>query len=197
MNDFELKKRLNDHKLWLNGDGGERADLSCADLSDANLRDANLRDADLSDANLSGANLSGSDLSCANLSNANLGGANLRGANLSGAIGLISAIDYMQANFEKTVDGYLVYKTFGGQYTPNANWKIEKGSIISENVNFNRTSDCGCGINVAKLDWVMKNYKGDIWKCLIRWEWCSGIVVPYHTDGKIRCERVELLEVIN
>ena len=62
---MDLKKILDEHLLWLNGEGGSRADLS----------GANLRDADLS----------GADLSCANLSNANLFGANLRGANLSDA----------------------------------------------------------------------------------------------------------------
>jgi len=43
----ELKKALDDHKLWLADDGGERANLS-----NANLRGANLRDADLSYADL-------------------------------------------------------------------------------------------------------------------------------------------------
>ena len=97
---MDLKKILDEHLLWLNGEGGSRAnlrdaDLSGADLSGANLRDAdlsgadlsfaNLRGADLSGANLRDADLSGADLSCANLSNANLRGANLRGADLSGA----------------------------------------------------------------------------------------------------------------
>ena len=63
----ELNKILEDHKLWLKGKGGKRADLSgaylidanlrCADLSGANLIDANLNNANLRDANLSGANL--------------------------------------------------------------------------------------------------------------------------------------------
>ena len=72
---MDLKKILDEHLLWLNGEGGSRADLSGADLSGANLSDADLR----------GADLRGADLSCANLSGANLRGANLRGADLSGA----------------------------------------------------------------------------------------------------------------
>ena len=59
-----------------------------------------------------------------------------------------------------------------------------------------RADACGCGINVAPLDWVRKNYNGEIWKVLIRWEWMVGVCVPYNTDGKIRCERVELVEVV-
>jgi uncharacterized protein YjbI with pentapeptide repeats len=77
---MDLKKILDEHLLWLNGEGGSRADLR-----NANLRDAALRNADLSNANLSNANLFGANLRGANLSNANLFGANLRGADLRGA----------------------------------------------------------------------------------------------------------------
>ena len=82
---MDLKKILDEHLLWLNGEGGSRADLSGADLSGANLFGANLSDADLRGADLSGANLRGADLSGANLSGADLSCANLRGADLRGA----------------------------------------------------------------------------------------------------------------
>ena len=103
----------------------------------------------------------------------------------------------MEAHFERTADGYIAYKTFGGQYTAPKSWKIESGAIIGENVNFDRCQECGCGINVAPLEWVKRNYEGEIWKVLIRWEWLCGVCVPYMTDGKIRCERVELIEVVS
>jgi Pentapeptide repeats (8 copies) len=86
---------LANHKRWLTGNGGEKANLSRADLSEANLSGANLSGAnlswanlsraDLSEANLSGANLSWANLSRADLSEANLSGANLSWANLSRA----------------------------------------------------------------------------------------------------------------
>ena len=82
---MDLKKILDEHLLWLNGEGGSRADLSGADLSGANLFGADLSGADLRGADLSCANLRGADLSGANLSCANLRGANLFGANLSDA----------------------------------------------------------------------------------------------------------------
>ena len=183
-----------------------RADLSDANLSDADLSDADLSDADLSGANLSGANLrradlsganlSGADLSGADLSDADLSGANLRRADLSDADGLMSSIAYIDAHFERVEKGFIAYKTFGGQYAPPSKWTIAPESIIEENVNPCRTDDCGCGINVAPLEWVKKNYRGDIWKCLIEWAWLPGVVVPYGTDGKIRCERVRLLEKV-
>ena len=187
MTQDKLDKILDAHKKWLYGEeGGIRADL----------RHANLSGACLSGADLSSANLSGADLSGANLSGADLGCADLRHANLSGAQGVLSAIDYMQSSFERTNDGYIVYKTFGEQYVSPENWEIRPGSVLTENVNFDRTASCGCGINVAPLKWVRANYEGDIWRCLIRWEWLPGVCVPYNTDGKIRCERVELLEVV-
>lgn len=123
--------------------------------------------------------------------------ANLSGANLSWAKGLPSSCDYMASHFEQTAYGYIAYKTFGGEYNPPKEWKIEPGSVIEENVNSNRADVCGCGINVAPLEWVKKHYYGTIWKVLIRWEWLPGVVVPYNTDGKIRCERVELVEVVD
>lgn len=175
------KEKLNEilaaHKLWLKGDPkGKRADLSGADLRGANLRGADLSDADLSDADLRGADL--------------------RGADLSGAV-LMSSISYMEAHFERTADGYIAYKCFGGQYAPPEKWEIKPGSVIEETVNPLRTTTCGSGINVAPLEWVRHEYPGkEIWKLLIRWEWLTGVVVPYNTDGKIRCERAELVEVV-
>ena len=172
------------------------ANLRYADLSSADLSSANLRDADLSGANLSSANLRYADLSGADLSSANLRYADLSSANLSGANGLLSAIDYLESHFEKTTEGYIAYKIFNGSYTPSEKWVIQNGSVITENVNFDRAKECGCGINVATLGWVKKNYRGDIWKVLIKFEWLAGVCVPYRTDGKIRCERVQLLKVV-
>ena len=88
MTQEELNVILENHKKWLEENGGQRANLRRADLRYANLRradlsGANLCDADLRDANLSGANLTDANLSGANLSVANLSGANLSVANLS------------------------------------------------------------------------------------------------------------------
>ena len=160
--------------------------LRRADLSGANLRGADLRRADLSGANLRGADLSG----------ANLSGANLSDADLSGSQGLLDAINYMEAHFERTDEGYIVYKTFGENYSAPESWKIEPGEIIEETVNCDRTTECGCGINVAPLEWVRRNGCNQPYKLLIRWEWLPGVVVPYNTDGKIRCSKAQILEAV-
>ena len=96
----KLEKILADHKKWLNGQGGEKANLIRADLRDADLSYADLTYAGLAYADLRGANLSNVDLTYANLRGANLReavlidadlryarlrGADLRGANLRGA----------------------------------------------------------------------------------------------------------------
>ena len=179
-----LAEILAKHRAWLNDeDGGERADLSGADLRGANL---------------SGAILSRANLSGASLSEANLSEAGLREANLSGAKGLLSAVNYMEARFERVEAGYVAYKMFGGLYAPPKTWTIEPGAVIEETVNFDRCTTYGSGINAAPLEWVQKKYStGTIWKVLIRWEWLCGGCVPYMTDGEIRCERVELLETVS
>lgn len=133
----------------------------------------------------------------ADLSGANMRGANMRDADLSGAKGLLSAVNFIDANFERVEAGYIAYKAFNCVYIAPKTWKIEPGAVISENTNANRTDLCGCGINVAPLEWVKRTYPDNpVWKVLIRWEWLAGVCVPYNTDGKIRCERVELLEVV-
>ena len=173
-----------------------RADLSGANLIRADLSGANLSGADLSGANLRRANLSGANLIRADLSGADLSGANLSGANLSGSKGLLDAINYMEAHFERTDEGYIVYKTFGENYSAPELWKIEPGEIIEETVNCDRTTECGCGINVAPLEWVRRNGRNQPYKLLIRWEWLPGVVVPYNTDGKIRCSKAQILEAV-
>jgi hypothetical protein len=87
----KLKEILDQHRLWLAGNGGKRAYLSGADLHGANLTGANLtgadlRGADLRGAYLHGAILHGAILTGANLTDANLSCVNLRDADLTNAI---------------------------------------------------------------------------------------------------------------
>ena len=92
---MDLKKILDEHLLWLNGEGGSRADLSGANLFGADLSCANLRGANLSGADLSCANLFGANLSDADLRNADLRCANLRNADLCRADLFGASIDQM------------------------------------------------------------------------------------------------------
>ena len=166
---------MGDEKRIVNGHAiGPGAYLRLADLSEADLSEANLRWADLSEANLSG-------------------------ANLSGAIGLLDPSEWVAANLERDPEGrgVIAYKAFNLHYDPPAHWRIEPGSIISEVVNPLPTVDCGCGVNVGTLARVRRSAdKRPIWRCLIRWEWLPSVVVPYSTDGKFRCSKVELLGTV-
>ena len=150
----------------------------------------------LSDADLRGADLRGANLRGADLTDANLRGADLSDADLRGSQGLLDAINYMEAHFERTNDGYIAYKSFNSTYCAPDRWNIAPGEIIDETVNADRTCECGCGINVAPLDWVRRDNRGTPYKLLIRWEWLPGVVVPYNTDGKIRCSRAQIIEVV-
>ena len=102
----ELEALLNNHRLFLDGAGGERADLTFADLEgvdlssvdlskailhrtnlkSAILRDVNFVAASLIDVILEGADLTGANLEKADLTNAVLTGAVFTGANMKDAI---------------------------------------------------------------------------------------------------------------
>ena len=112
---MDLKKILDEHLLWLNGEGGSRADLCDVDLRNADLRCANLRG-----ANLRGANLFGANLRDANLRGANLFGANLRDANLSNAD--LSNADLCEASIDQMM--WNIYTVFYPLQCP------ESGSYI-------------------------------------------------------------------
>lgn len=113
----ELQDIIESHKKWLNGYGGERANLCGADLSDTDLRNVNLHHAllihaDLCNANLSGIDLCGVDLSDARLCNADLScaiinAANLSYADLSGAN--LSGVNLSRANLRGTDLSKLIY----------------------------------------------------------------------------------------
>ena len=78
----ELNKVLENHKLWLNDEGGAWANLKDTDLRGTDLRGIDLRYANLKNTDLYSANLRGADLRYAHLRYANLKGADLRDVNL-------------------------------------------------------------------------------------------------------------------
>ena len=143
-------------------------------------------------------NLRGADLSDANLSDANLSGADLSDADLSDAKGLLNAAEFL-SKFEADELGIIVYKRIGDatSYAVASHWKIASGEFLTEVPNPNRQNDCGCGVNFATLEWCKHEYIfADLWKCRIRFIDLADVVVPFRTDGKARCARLELLEKI-
>ncbi|HGJ5868468.1 pentapeptide repeat-containing protein [Arsenophonus nasoniae] len=69
MNNDELRKILDEHKVWVDsmGKNGRKANLSGANLIRADLQGANLQGADLWGADLQGADLQGANLQGADL----------------------------------------------------------------------------------------------------------------------------------
>jgi hypothetical protein len=183
----------------LSGANLNEANLRGANLSGADLRGTNLRGADLRGANLRGADLSEANLRGADLSEVNLSEADLSGANLSGANGIFNASHWFNKNFQRTEKGYIVYKAIGNtSYSKPNHWIISENSFITENVNPVVTVDCGCGVNFGTFEFVRNNFKNSQhWECLLLFEDMPSLVVPYNTEGKCRCERLQLIKKLN
>jgi hypothetical protein len=173
-----------------------KVNLSGADLIKVNLSGADLRGADLRGANLSEADLSMADLSGANLHEANLHEANLRRADLSRSRGLPSA-SYFMRQFIKTRDGWIVYRAKGLSHYSQP-WASEIGAILEETPNPDRATECGCGVSFATIQWVAKEWPHllEAWVCLLRFEDAADICVPFGTDGKARCSRLEIVDTV-
>lgn len=198
---------LRDHEKWLdNSTSGKQADLSNLNLTRMNFSRRDMRKVNLSGSTLWGADFTDTKLNEADLCDTVLKYTILRGANLSGAKGIESQIDFI-SSFQKTPKGIIVYKYFGrNEMDLPLHGEVRPGAIIKETVN----PDRGClasssGIYVASLEWVkgyvtwlhQQNSWIGIWRCLIRWEWLPGIIVPFYSDGEFRTERLELLEEVS
>ena len=177
------------------------ADLRGAELYDANLRGANLRDADLYDADLRGANLRdadlrGADLYDADLRDADLRDANLRDANLRGAMGVsrhlctpllmlhdqpgpIRAYKLVNENSEGHVKGGLKY--------------VIGESVEVAGANTDVTEHCATGINVATLDWCMREWRAGYRIIVVEFTAADIAAIPTATDGKFRLFRCKVV----
>ena len=170
MNKKELDCVISKHKEWINGDGGECADLNHADLRYADLSHADLSGVDLSHADLSGADLSDANLKYANLRDANLSGANLRdadltdadlrganltGADLTGANLRYADLDYsclplwcgsLEAHFDDRQLVQIAYHLVkAGLQSKNASEETKKelSKLIDFANKFHRVNECG------------------------------------------------------
>jgi len=130
---------------------------------------------------------------------------NLYETNFSQSKGLLNPIDYLSENFEWNNDGMIVYKIFD-HFMPTV-WPDFKrsGDILTEEPNYDRTSNFSCGINAANQEWFQNinqsgtfervpKFSQDVWKCLIKFQWLPGVVVPYNPEGQIRCCRLQLIK---
>ena len=180
----------------LSGASLSRADLSGADLYGANLSGASLSRADLSGANLYGADLSGADLYGANLSRANLSGADLYGASLSGATGInpYRTTDLlMLLDQPAPIVAYkLVTESGEGHCRGGINYlDPERDSWEVADANTNPAEQCGAGINVATLPWIMREWRAGYRILKLQFTAADIACIPTCTDGKFRLFRAQ------
>lgn len=138
MDKNELQEILEQHQLWLNNNGGERADLRGVDLYGADLREANLRGAYLHSARLGGADLSFANLNYATLCNADLHNVNLWGASLNEANLHSADLSCANLNWANLCYTDLSYANLYGANLLNANLHgAELNGAVLDNVKYN------------------------------------------------------------
>jgi uncharacterized protein YjbI with pentapeptide repeats len=184
-----------------------RADLREAYLRGAYLRGADLREADLSRADLRRADLSGADLRRADLSRADLSGAYLRRADLSGADlsradlrgAYLSAADAKLRNLVQPlrmlldqpgpIRAYkLVTANMIGPFNGGITYRI--GETVSvDAANTDDLIDCAAGINVATLDWCMREWRPSYRILIVEFTAADIAAIPVSGDGKFRLHR--------
>jgi uncharacterized protein YjbI with pentapeptide repeats len=173
-----------------------RANLSRANLSGADLSYANLSYANLSYANLSYADLSGADLSGADLSRADLSRADLSGSNLSGADGinkyLTTPLTILLDQPGKTRAYKLVNQNMEGPFNGGIKYEIGKVYKVAD-ANINDKEQCAKGINLATLDWCMKNWQLGYRILIAEFEAKDIACIPLATDGKFRVFRCQIV----
>lgn len=158
----DLDKILQDHKLWLEGDGkkGKMADLGGADLTEADLSKADLRWANFSNANLSRADLLRADLSKAHLFHAVLISAGLGGANLNEAYLNNADLSKSILRDADLINAELMEANLSGAYLGGANlkWAFLYGANLSGAVlrqaNLNGANLTRADLRNADLRWA-------------------------------------------
>ena len=177
------------------------ADLSSADLSNADLSNADLRYADLSDADLHNADMRNADLRYADLSDANLSCANLRYANLRHA-----DVRYAEGIAPERATPLMMlldqpgkirlYKlVMANGYGPwRANIRYEIGKTITvANADTDANHTCGAGINVATLDWCLKEWREGYKVLVVEFTANDIACIPIATDGKLRLHKCKVV----
>ncbi len=147
---------------------------------------ANLGDAYLGDANLGGANLGGANLRGANLGGANLGGA--KGINKYRCTPLLMLLDQPgKIRLYK-----LVTKKGEGPYNGGIIYEIGNSYSVDD-ANCDEHEHCAAGINLATLDWCMKNWQKGYRILIAEFKAKDIAAVPTATDGKFRVHRCTIV----
>jgi hypothetical protein len=174
----------------------ERANLSYANLSGTRLSYANLRYANLSHADLSHADLSDADLSGANLRYANLSHADLSYARLSYAVGLsrhrVTPLLMLHDQVGK-IRAYKLVRADGvGPFNGGITYEVGQTYSVA-NANCDEFTECGAGINLATLDWCMREWRPGYRILIAEFAAKDIAVIPIATDGKFRVHSCKIV----
>ena len=177
----EIKSRFNNNLLFRAEVGSLKLAVELAVKSDIDLRDADLR----------GAYLRGADLS-----NADLSGAYLRGAYLSGAKNINKYITtplYALLDQPGKIRMYkLVNNKREGIYRGGIVY--EKGSTVTEKkFDTDETNQCRAGINLATLDWCIKEWKDDYRILIAEFAAKDIVAIPIGSNSKFRVKRCKIV----
>ena len=137
----------------------------------------------------------------ADLRGADLWGADLEGANLEGAknLKMYSRSDLNILSFQK---GKLrAFKYLNGDISPYKYFKYLVGwtySVKKEDCDTNVSNGCGAGLNVASLEWCLRDTKFDLTKTYIEVEFnVKDIVcIPFVSNGKFRVKKLKVIRKV-
>ena len=177
-------------------------DLSSADLSSANLSYTDLSYTDLSSADLSYTDLRSADLSSADLRSADLRSANLRSANLSSADlsytkgvskYLTTSLYWLQDQVGKIRAYKLVTDKFVGPWNGGLEYQI--GSTVTvDNPCEDEQQPCAAGINLATLDWCMKEWRPGYHILVCEFATKDIAAIPIGSGGKFRVKQCKVIK---
>ena len=180
----QWRELLEKHARWSRGDGGGQR---------ANLRGANLQGADLQRAYLQDANLQGAYLQGAYLQRANLQGANLQGAKGKEINKFLTTPLYMLLDQKGPIRAYKLVNSDGtGPFNGGLTYRI--GEIVMvQDADTDEAKDCGPGINLATLDWCMREWRPGRRILMVQFTAAEIAAIPIGSDGKFRVRRCEVV----
>lgn len=127
---------------------------------------------------------------------ANLSWANLSGANLSGAKGVTVARSTPLAMLRDQPGPIRAYKlvTAAGVGPFNGGITYRLGENVSVgDANCDEAVECGAGINLASLDWCMREWREGYRILLAEFVAADIAAIPIGSDGKFRVHRCSIV----
>jgi len=181
--------------------------LTSSRPTDTSFTGASLDSVTFIGADLTGANFGDVTMRTVSFARANLNKVYVEGwqeinTDTSGATGLFDAHEWMKEHFKwDDLKGWTVYKAIGEtEFGWPRYWASPSpGVILKENVDWNPTNTCGCGVNFGTRDFCERNYghrRVQIWECHIPPMYACSIVVPFGSYGKARCGHLVLDEIV-